>query len=458
MPDSSSRLEYLPRGQRQRLLLRLLRQPGAKHLQRLLAKVHPADIAALFPLLRPDERLRLLEALFEMGRAAATLKELDTDTQREVLADFPDDRLAVVLARLPADDAVDLLEELDSERREALLGTLEESLATRLHNLLWFGPDTAGGLMNPEVVCFRADQSVARTIDALREMTERQRLFYLYVTDDRGHLIGLVNLWRLLTAEGELRLRDVMRRNVVSVQVDAKQEEVARVFSSYDLLMVPVTDEDGCLVGAITVDDIIDVIEEEASSDLSRLGNLPAEEGLATPILRSLRLRLPWLVATLVTALLAAGVVSLYQTTITQYAILAAFMTVVAGTGGQAGTQTLTILLGALSADEIGLRHPWGVIGRQVFLGALNGLAAGAVLAGVAWVFERNLHLSAALCVAQCANFVLAATLGASLPLVLRKLGLDPALGSSLAVTTIADVGGFAIFLGLASRWIEAAA
>lgn len=448
-------IEYLPSSQRQRLLLRLMRQRAGRPLRHALGKVHPADIAQLVPLLRPEEQLYVLEVLFEQRLAASTLSELDPDLQRQLLGEISDQKLNVILGRMPADDAVDLLEGLEEERRHELLAAMDKPLAARLGNLMAHGGTTAGGLMNPDVVFFHADQTVAETLEAIREIAEGGRLFYLYVTDDRGHLIGLANLWRLLTADLASSLREVMSTDVISVKTDTPQEEVARVFSRYDLLLVPVLDEDGRLVGVITVDDVIDVIEEEASTDLYRLGNLPAQEGLGVPLGRSLRLRLPWLLVNLATALPAVALVGLFAPALTRYVVLAAFLPVLIAMGGYAGTQTLTVMVAGLATGDMDLRRSRQVVAQQTLIGLANGLATGVVLALVAWFWERSLPLSTILLVAQTANTLVAGFLGAAVPLTLHRLDLDPALGSPIFVTAAVNLAGLGCFLGLAALLME---
>jgi magnesium transporter len=215
--------------------------------------------------------------------------------------------------------------------------------------------------------------------------------------------------------------------------------------------MVPVVDENGRLVGAITVDDVLDVIEEEATEDLYHLANLDTQESLATPAARIVRLRLPWLLVNLATALLAAAVVKAFQGTLGRYVVLAVFMPVVAGMGGNAGTQTLTVIVRALALGEMDLRRTFSVVGKQAVVGLSNGLVSGLLLAVVAFVFERNLVLSGILFASMVANLSVAGVVGAAVPLLLRRLDLDPALGSSVFVTTATDVGGFFTFLGTAS-------
>jgi magnesium transporter len=438
-------------GQRERLILRLLRRPGERPARRLIARLHPADLAQYVSLLTPSELAGLWQTLIELRMGARTLRELDPENQQRVLSLLADEQIAVALRRLALPDAADLAGVLDDERRAAVFAKLEGGFATQLGNLMRYGPATAGGLMDPSVPRFFASETVARTLERVRSLAEGRRLFYLYVVDERGHLLGILSLWQLVSAAAERELREILSGQVVTVRVDTAAEEVARVFSRYDLLMVPVVDEDGRLAGAIQVDDVLDVVEEQATEDLFRLANLDVHDGVAAPALRSVRLRLPWLVINLATAFLAAGVVALYQETIAKYVVLAVFMPIVAGMGGNAGAQTLTVLVRGLALGEMELRRAPAVIGRQTLVGLLNGLATGALLALVALGWERNLTLAGVLLFAETVNLTVAGFAGAAVPLALRRLRLDPALGSSIFVTTATDVGGFLAFLGTAS-------
>ncbi len=439
------------RGPRQRMILRLLRHPAERPARKLLARLHPADIARMVPLLTPDEQSELWETLLELRLAARTLRELDGETRERILERLSEEQLAVIVRRLSAHDAVDLLEAVDPDRRTTVLAGLEPAHASQLSNLLRYGAATAGGLMDPDVPRFPGDDSVAQTLERVRALAEGRRLFYLYVVDDRGHLLGIASLWQLVSAAPERKLRELVSRDVVTVRADLPEEEVARVFARYDLLMMPVVDEDGHLAGGIHVDDVLDVVQEQATEDLYRLANLDVHEDLATQPTRSVRLRLPWLLINLATAFLAAGVVSMFQATIAKYVVLAVFMPIVAGMGGNAGTQTLTVIVRGIALGEMELRRSGTVLLRQTLVGLMNGLATGAVLGVCALVWERNAVLAAVLVFAETLNLTVAGLFGAAVPLMLKRLRLDPALGSSIFVTTATDVCGFLSFLGTAT-------
>ena len=456
MPNrSQQKVDSLPLGQRQRLLLRLLRLRSGRQLRRVLTRLHPSDIATLFPLLKPDERLRLIEVLFEMRLAAPTLRELDDEDLQQVLDEFSDSRLAIVLTRLSADDAVDLLFQLEPSRRDTLLGALEPALSARLTNLMVYGQQTAGGIMDPDVVFFRGGQSVAETLEVIRQLAETRRLYYLYVVDDRGHLIGLVKLWQLVSSRSDQLLREVMSREVISLQVEERREEVARLFSRYDLPIMPVLDRDGLLVGVITVDDVIDVIEEEASEDLYRLGGLPEPEGLSSSINRSLRLRLPAFALGVAGACLAAWIIASFENLLARFAILAAFMHLVGATGGTAARQTLTIVTASLAPGTKDLFRTRRVIARQTLIGTILGILSGSALALLAWIWERQLSLVLAVFIAQVVSQAMAALTACLIPLFLRRVGRDPALGSATVTVFLADITGFGCFLVLAASFLE---
>ncbi|KAB2960339.1 MAG: magnesium transporter [Thermoanaerobaculia bacterium] len=455
MTASTRTPQALERGQRRHLILRLLRHAAERPARRLLTRLHPADIAQLAPLLTPDEQLQLWVTLLELRLAARTLRELDGEQRARVLAILGDEQVVAILGRLASADAADLLGELEPQRRDDLLARLDPQRAGQLTNLLRYGPATAGGLMDPDVPRFFAEETIAATLDRVRSLAEKRRLFYLYVVDERGHLLGIAPLWQLVSSAADRPLRDIVSKEVVSVRVDTPEEEVARQFSKYDLLLMPVVDEDGRLAGVITVDDVLDVVEERATEDLYRLANLDTQENLATPPVRSVRLRLPWLLVNLATAFLAAGVVSFYQETIAAYVVLAVFMPIVAGMGGNAGTQTLTIMVRGIALGEMEVRDAGTIVARQTLIGLLNGLLTGVVLALCALLWERNLVLAGVLAFAQTLNLTVAGFFGAAVPLFLERARLDPALGSSIFVTTATDVCGFLAFLGTATALLS---
>jgi magnesium transporter len=289
-------------------------------------------------------------------------------------------------------------------------------------------------------------------INALREWNPDDEMpYYLFVVDKDRRLVGVVSLRQLLVAQPSRPIGDVMKRDVISVPVGTDQEEVANLMKKYDYLALPVVDAENRLLGIITVDDVVDVIEEEATEDVYRLGGVPDEEKVFSPLRFSLRRRLPWLFVNLGTAFLAAAVVGLFEATIAQVAILAAMQSIVAGMGGNAATQRVTILVRGLALDEVELKDALPVIGKEALLGLLQGLAIAAVVfVGVA-LWEQSIPLAAVIGVAMVGNLIVAGLAGAAVPFVLKALRIDPALASSVIVTTFTDCCGFAFALGLAT-------
>jgi magnesium transporter len=325
----------------------------------------------------------------------------------------------------------------------------------QVESLLEYGEQTAGRIMNPAVFALNEDLTVGEAITALQSSRDVEMVFYLYVVDARRHLVGVTSLRRLLLVSPETPLKRIMTPDVISVRVDTDQEEVARQVASYNLLAVPVVDEENKLVGVVTVDDVIDVIKDEATEDLLRLAGVSGDERIATPASEALRKRLPWLGVNLVTAFVAASVVALFEGTIEQVTALAVFMPIVAGMGGNAATQTLTVIVRGLALGELSWVNARKALAKEAAVGVGNGLALGVVAAGVAWVTKSDPMLGLLLGMAMVCNMFVAATAGTLVPLGLKALKVDPALASSVFITTFTDVVGFASFLGLATVFLQ---
>jgi len=309
--------------------------------------------------------------------------------------------------------------------------------------------------MNPQVFALSEDLTVGESITALQTSRDVEMVFYLYVVDARRHLVGVTSLRRLLLVSPETPLKRIMTPEVTSVRVDTDQEEVARQVASYNLLAVPVVDEENKLVGIVTVDDVIDVIKDEASEDLLRLAGVSGDERIATPAGESLRKRLPWLAINLGTAFVAASVVALFESTIQQVTALAIFMPIVAGMGGNAATQTLTVMVRALALGELSWDSARKALLKEAAVGLGNGVVLGVVAAGIAWLFKGEPMLGLLLGMAMVVNMFVAAVAGTLVPLGLKAMKIDPALASSVFITTFTDVVGFASFLGLATVFLR---
>jgi magnesium transporter len=305
--------------------------------------------------------------------------------------------------------------------------------------------------MNPNVFALNEDITVGEAITEIQSARDVEMVFYLYVVDERRHLVGVVSLRRLLLVSPETPLKRIMTADLISARADVDQEEVARQVAAYNLLAIPVVDAENKLVGIITVDDVIDVIKDEATEDIYRLAGVAGDERAFTPARESLRKRLPWLGINLLTAFLAAAVVGLFEGTIDLFPVLAVFMPIVAGMGGNAGTQTLTVIVRGIALGELTWSNSRKALLKEVVVGLGNGVVLGATAAAVVWMVRGNPTLGLVLGMAMIINMFVAAAAGTLVPLGLRAANVDPALASSVFITTMTDMFGFFSFLGLAT-------
>ena len=435
----------------QQLLTRLLRHSAYPQLRKVVDKTMAADIAPALPLLLEDDRNRVLSLLIEAGKAARAILSLDESDLDEIVEAVDDPTLAAICSSSAPDDAADLLDSLDDDRRQRIFGLLGATQGAKLESLLEGEEETAGSLMTTQYLALDEDLTVGEAIEAIRQYPSKDSFFYVYCTDSEGHLNGVLSLRSLILAPPLAHLRDTMVQSVVRCQIESEPEDVAQIVSKYDLLSVPVVDLQNRLVGVVTVDDVIDVIQEQAEEDLLHLAGVAAAERVSTPGTQSFRMRFPWLAINLGTAFLASWVVSLFQATIAKWAVLAVFMPIVAGMGGNAGTQTLTVFVRGLALGEVDWSTGWRPIWKEVFVGFFNGAANGLLTSIVVGFWTGDWILATILLLAMTFNLVIAGAAGGLVPLLLEKLGFDPAIASSIFVTTFTDVGGFFSFLGLAS-------
>ena len=418
-----------------------------------LRNLHPADSAEILAELEPEEQAAIVE-LMQAPELASVMEQLDEEDMADMAQHLDVETLADVLDEMEPDMAADLLNELEPEQAAEVLEQMDEP--GEVTSLLTYDPETAGGIMTAPPPSLRRFWTVAEAIRFIQEQyRDETQFYYLYVLDRYGQLIGVVNLRSLILAEPGQTVEEIMDRGVISVRAAADQEEVAQLFQRYDLVAIPVVDDDGKLIGIVHVDDVVDVIEEEATEDIYKLAQVSPDSEIYSTIPRSLRNRLPWLMINMGTAFLAASVVSLFEGTIAQAAVLAAFMPIVAGQGGNAGTQTMTIVVRSLALKEIAPRDTLWALWHEARVGILNGLVIGVMVGLIAWFWEGNPYLGLVIGLAMLGNLVVAALAGVGVPMLLKTLRIDPALASSIFVTTFTDVMGFLLFLGLATYFLS---
>ncbi|MEM9205001.1 MAG: magnesium transporter [Pseudomonadota bacterium] len=414
------------------------------------ADLHEADVAHLLEVLPPDERrsyVRLLGDDFDF----ATLTELDETVRDQILDAVPNEAIAEAVQELDSDDAVYILEDLDFADQTEILGFIPEAERISLQRGLDYPDDSAGRRMQKDFVAVPPFWTVGDAIDHARETIDLPDEFYeLFVVDPAFHFVGTVPLYRLLRTKRPVRIEDIMEPAKHSVGLLDDQEEVARLFERYNLVSAPVLDDNERMVGVITHDDIMDIIEEEAEEDMKRLAGV-GDEGISDTIMATARYRFPWLFINLLTAVLASAVISLFDGVIEQIVALAVLMPIVASMGGNAGTQSLTVAVRALAMQELTTSNARRVVTREVVVGLLNGIGFAVILGVLGGWWAEDWTIGWVLAAAMIVNMLVAGLSGILIPIVLDKLKLDPALSSAVFVTTVTDVVGFFAFLGLAA-------
>jgi len=436
---------------------RLLRLGATANLVNLLQKQHPADLAQVFAELGEKDRASAFTLLLDRNSKLAmeALSELGPEGGAALLADRSAEDIARLLHDLPSDDAASIIDNLPEALSTAVLELIEKRPGDEVGELLEYDEQTAGRIMNPKVFALSEDMTAGEAITTLQGARDVEMVFYLYVVDIRRHLVGVISLRRLLLVPPTTPLKRIMTTDLTSVRTGTDQEEVARLVASYNLLAIPVVDEENKLVGVITVDDVIDVIKDEATEDVYRLAGVAGDDRVFSTARESLRKRVPWLQVNLVTAFIAASVVAIFEGRIKSVPALAVFMPVVAGMGGNAATQTLTVIVRGIALGELTWANSRKALFKEAAVGIGNGVACGVVGALVVWLWKGNIWLGGILCAAMIINMFVAATAGTLIPLALRALKVDPALASSVFITTLTDVFGFLSWLGLATLFLN---
>lgn len=438
------------------MLRKLLRHGATERVTRILERFRSAEIAEVFGYLSPAEQRQLMDVLFVQGKLANSLLELPEGVLVEVLARTESARIGALLDGMAPDDASSTVGLLAEDRVEEILSHVSASQRERIEHLRTYPAESAGSLMTSQMVVLSEELTVEQAIAQIREIGEDSEfIFYVYVTNEAGIFLGVVPIRKLVLARPQRPLREIMISNPVAVYATDDQEIVAEFTARYNLLAVPVVDESFRLLGVITVDDVIDVLQAEATEDMYLMQGLSDEDRVYAPVSRSVQKRFPWMVLNLGTAFLASFVIGLFEASISRVVILATFMPIVAGMGGNGGTQTLTVVTRAIALGELSFAEGKVAILKQLSIGLINGVGVGMLTGAVAWLWKGNAYLGLVLFLALMVNLSIAGLVGAAVPLVLKALNLDPALGGGVIVTTFTDVCGFLVFLGLATVFIQ---
>jgi len=417
-----------------------------------VGRLHQSEVGDLLEALLPDQRRALVD-LMGPDFDFAALTEVDDTIRAEIVDAIPNAQIAQAVQELDSDDAVYILEDLDAEDQNEILAQLPFTERIRLRRSLSYPEETAGRRMQTEFVAVPPFWTVGQTIDYMREEKNLPDHFsQIFVIDPTFRLLGAVALDRVLRTKRTVKVEDIMHETRHAIPALMDQEEAAQIFEQYDLLSAAVVDENERLVGVLTIDDVVDVIQQEAEEDLLRMGGVGDEE-LSDTVLATSRSRVPWLLVNLVTAFVAASVIGLFDATIEHIVALAVLMPIVAGMGGNAGSQTMTVTVRALATRDLDIYNAGRIIRRELGVGFLNGVIFATLIGLVAALWFRSVDLGGIIAAAMIINMLMAAFAGIMIPLLLDRMGADPAVASSVFVTSVTDIAGFFAFLGLATWW-----
>jgi len=430
---------------------RLLRKNARSHLENLLSKLHPADIAILLGRLNRQER----DAIFSMlppDIAAKALVDMDSLLQTKIMEDMPSKELAQVLAHLPADEAVGLLDNLSDEKKEEMIPLMEGQEG--VSRLMLYEEETAGRIMTTDFLALPEELTVEQAIQKVRGAKEKE-VFYIYVVDKRNHLVGVISLRQLILADPETPLREVMNPDVISVRADMDQEEVARIVARYDILAVPVVDEKNHLIGMVTVDDVINIIQDEATEDIYKMVGASEEELWEASTLKIAGYRLPWLSFTIIGEMVSGLVLKYYHHTISTLVAVSFFVPLIMALSGAVGNQTQTIIVRAMATGRMeGMA--WKILRRQLSVGAIMGLAAGTLAWAMVMVVQHNYLLGLSVGISLLVSMSISSVIGVAVPMAANKIGVDPAL-TVPSIATLNDIMGTFIYLTLATYLLMSA-
>ncbi|PKM55961.1 MAG: magnesium transporter [Firmicutes bacterium HGW-Firmicutes-5] len=417
-------------------------------------EIHPVDF--LEALTGSDEDpLTILEKLPD-DYIAQLVDHADDDEKYDLLSLFTQNRKQHIIAEMSSDELVDLLGSIGSAEKDAIILSLDQDDANEVNELLAYDPTSAGGIMAKEFIAIHENMTVNATIDFLRDMAPASETpYYVYVLDQLHVLKGVVRLRDIIVSTPETPIKNIMIENIITIPVDMDQEEVALIFEKYGFMAMPVINDLGVMLGIVTVDDVMEVIRDEYTEDMFRLAGLDEEEKISGSISKAIKSRLPWLLVNLVTAILAAATVSLFEATIVKIVALATFMPIVAGMGGNAGTQTLTMIIRGIALGELTFENQKEILKKEVAIGLINGLCLGIVVGFLGYYWVGNVVFGLVIGTAMFLNLVIATISGYFVPVLLKKFKIDPALASAVFVTTVTDVLGFFFFLGLATLTIN---
>jgi magnesium transporter len=424
-----------------------------EYLKSILAEYHASEIAILFESIHKDDRQRVIN-LLDVEIASEVISEMHEESHpEELLLQLHPDKRTEIVEELDYDDATDIISQLEEHEQKEILRDLSDDDASSIRNLLTYDEDTAGGLMNTEFIRINLNLTKKDAIDEIIRQSEEIEEFYtVFVIDDNNVFQGIVSLKDIIKAKGNAQITELVKQEVAWVTPDTDQEEVAKLISQYNITSIPVLDKDMKLLGRVTFDDVIDVLEDENTEDILKISGVSEDEELSGNWVEAVKSRLPWLIINLGTAFLASAVVRYFEPTLAKIAVLSAYMTIIAGMGGNAATQALAVTVRRISLYDLTDNQAYRTVLKEFTVGLINGAATGLIVFIFAVVLDSNPLLGLVIFLAMTGNLLIAGITGAGIPLILKRVGIDPAIASSIIITTFTDVFGFMLLLGLASK------
>jgi magnesium transporter len=422
-------------------------------LKATLGEYHASEIAILFESITKEDRQRIIN-LLDVEIASEVISEMHEEAHpEELLLQLHPDKRTEIVEELDYDDATDIISQLEEHEQKEILEDLSEDNASSIRNLLSYDEETAGGLMNTEVIRINLNLTKKDAIDEIIRQSEEIEEFYtVNVVDDNNVFKGIVSLKDIIKAKGNVKITDMVNPDVVYVKPDTDQEEVAKLISQYNLTSIPVVDDEMKLLGRVTFDDVIDVLEDENTEDFLKISGVSEDEELSGNWIEAVKSRLPWLIINLGTAFLASAVVRHYEYSMSLLPVLSAYMVIIAGMGGNAATQALAVTVRRISLYDLTDNQAYRAVLKEFTVGLINGAVTGLIVFVFAYFFDSKPMLGLVIFLAMTGNLVIAGITGSSIPLILKRVGIDPAIASSIIITTFTDVFGFLLLLGLASK------
>ncbi|MFP4533095.1 MAG: magnesium transporter [Desulfobacterales bacterium] len=435
---------------------RLLRRGSEARLKKIISKIHAADLSAVFPSLSAYNQRNLFKLIDDQEKRGVILSELDEDIILTLIDNLSVDELVKILEYMPSDDGGALIRLLSADKADAVIERMKKEGAEDVEGLLQYEDDTAGAIMIPDFIALNEEMTAKEVIELLqtKEYKDIEMPFYIYVVDEGNHLVGVCSLRQLVVVPAETPLKQFMSTDVISVRADMDQEEVAKIVARYNFLAVPVVNEDQQMVGIVTVDDVIDVFREEATEDILKMAGVGEEFVETKSVLRSTRIRLPWLFASFVGGIIAVFIIGHFEESLREVAYLAAFIPVIMGMGGNIGIQSSTIVVRGIATGRINIRHLWQVVSKELLVGLILGGVYGLLLATLA-----HLHYDAGLVAVSvgagvASSMAIAALVGSLLPMIFARFDVDPAVATGPFVTTSIDILSVFFYFQLATFFL----